>query len=126
MIQHFGEFGKRHQNDIILFCIIVLISLSSFALGRMSAPGLPKTPIEFTESAVLTEFAATTATSTLGESPEPIRLSPLVASRQGKYYYTQDCPAAKRLSEKNKIFFASIAEARARGYLPSKSCLGLE
>jgi hypothetical protein len=45
-----------------------------------------------------------------------------VASSQGKKYYPINCTAAQSLSEKNKIYFTSEAEAQAKGYTKSSSC----
>lgn len=48
-----------------------------------------------------------------------------VASRGGKSYYLPTCKSAKRLSEKNKIWFDTKAEAEKFGYKPAKSCKGM-
>lgn len=56
MLSRMQEFFKRRQNDLYLFAAITLVSLSSFALGRLTAPALPKTPITFTESDAAAQF----------------------------------------------------------------------
>lgn len=45
-----------------------------------------------------------------------------VASVKGKYYYPLDCPLVETLSEKNKIYFSSKAEAEAKGYIYNNKC----
>jgi len=45
-----------------------------------------------------------------------------VASSIGKYYYPVDCPLAKNLSEKNKIYFQTKKEAEERGYVYNPRC----
>ena len=45
-----------------------------------------------------------------------------VASKNSKIYHSPDCQYAKRINEKNKIFFKSAQEARERGYSPH-SCV---
>ena len=48
-----------------------------------------------------------------------------VASRSGSYYYLPTCSGAKRIKEKNQVWFVSREDAEARGLKPSASCPGL-
>ena len=52
MLPKLIEFIKRHQEDIILFIGVILISLLSFAMGYIVAKEQEKTPlkIEFYEN----------------------------------------------------------------------------
>ncbi len=50
----------------------------------------------------------------------------VVASKNGTKYHLPTCPGAKQISEKNKITFKSIEEARAAGYTPAANCKGLK
>lgn len=45
-----------------------------------------------------------------------------VASKIGKKYYPFNCKAAQGLSEKNKIYFKSAADAEKAGYSLSERC----
>jgi len=45
-----------------------------------------------------------------------------VASKNGKLYYSLGCSGAKRISEKNKIWFATSEEAEKSGFTFSSSC----
>ncbi len=47
---------------------------------------------------------------------------PFVASKIGQYYYPVNCSLAQGLSDKNKIYFLSEAEAEAEGYQYNKRC----
>ncbi|MDP1629094.1 MAG: Ada metal-binding domain-containing protein, partial [bacterium] len=49
-----------------------------------------------------------------------------VASVNGKYYHLPQCPSAKNISEKNKIWFQTKAEAESRGFKPASNCPGLQ
>ena len=49
----------------------------------------------------------------------------VVASKRGSKYHYPWCSGAKRMSEKNKIWFATIEAARQAGYTPAKNCKGL-
>lgn len=48
-----------------------------------------------------------------------------VASRSGSFYYLPTCSGAKRIKEKNQVWFQSKDDAEARGLKPSASCPGL-
>jgi hypothetical protein len=50
----------------------------------------------------------------------------VVASKSGAKYHYPWCAGAKQISEKNKITFNSITEARAAGYTPATNCKGLK
>ena len=52
----------------------------------------------------------------------PDDLGPVVASKSGKKFHLPDCSSAKRILPKNLIKFKTIADAKAAGYTPSKSC----
>jgi len=44
---HIKEFIKKHQNDIMLFIVVFLISLLCFALGYLWANQQEKEPLRF-------------------------------------------------------------------------------
>ncbi|MDQ3077165.1 MAG: hypothetical protein M3Q63_03900 [bacterium] len=48
-----------------------------------------------------------------------------VASRGGTAYHLLTCSGAKRISEKNKIYFQNKEEAERFGYKPAKNCKGI-
>lgn len=50
----------------------------------------------------------------------------LVGSKTGTKYHLPECSGAKNISDKNKIFFSSIAEAEKQGYTPAANCPGLK
>lgn len=46
-----------------------------------------------------------------------------VASANGKLYYPANCKAAARIKEENRMWFATVAEAKANGLTLAKNCL---
>jgi len=50
----------------------------------------------------------------------------VVASKNGTKYHLPTCAGAKQISDKNKVTFGSIEEARAKGYTPASNCKGLK
>ena len=49
----------------------------------------------------------------------------LVGSTGGTKYHFPWCSGAKTISEANKIYFASKADAESKGYTPASNCKGL-
>ena len=93
--------------------IVVLVGLSSFGLGRLSA-GEEARPVVSIRNA---EFSA-----------EALSMAPgglIVASRSGSAYHYPWCPGAAAISQGNKVWFKSEEAARRAGYLPAKNCKGL-
>jgi len=121
---------KRFLDSRMFFVVLlVLVGVASFELGLLSNIYAQKQPITITEES---------GAEALQTGPEGKAISPeqskqgsmaeggLIASKSGTKYYYPWCGSAARISEKNKIYFASIAEARAKGYTPAANCKGLE
>ena len=110
--------GKINSRDFFLSAVILLVGFVSFGLGRLSklhearegvfiAPPLP-------------------SSAALGQA-EVINLGgQLVASKTGAKYHYPWCAGALAIAEKNKRWFATVAEARAAGYAPASNCKGLQ
>lgn len=60
-----------------------------------------------------------------GQAPL-LKQGQVVASKNGTKYHLPECSGAKQISDKNKITFNSIEEARAAGYSPASNCKGLK
>ncbi|MDP3794774.1 MAG: hypothetical protein Q8R13_02480 [bacterium] len=103
-----------------LFAAVTLLTLVSFALGRLTAPELPKTTPTFTESDAAAQLRTTPHSWGEGDA-QPL----FVASRNGKYFYLPWCPGVDRIKESNKVTFRSAAEARAAGLEPAANCPGI-
>lgn len=62
-----------------------------------------------------------------GEGGEVVPSSyEVVGSRNGGKYHYPWCSGAKQIKDSNLIYFNTIDEARALGYLPAKNCKGLK
>lgn len=100
----------RVPRDVLLVSILVLASLLSFGLGFLA--GLEAGQGSSVSLGVLTPLATSTAGS-------------VVASKNGTKYYLPQCAGAERISEANKVWFVSAAQALAAGYTPAANCAGL-
>ncbi len=150
-----GELWAENPSHIVVPVIIVICSILSFMLGRLSAQGeikqnskdsqyenvtandsifLPadtanKDAIETQGS--LASAVASTRGSVLADPNTPAKnIIPkdvrFVASKRGKTYYFAWCAGAKSILEINKRYFDTAEQARSAGLKPSKSCKGLK
>lgn len=97
--------------DIPVVAVLVLSSSLSFWLGYQA--GLDATTL--TAPGVL-EPISELSTGTAGQ---------VVASRSGTKYYLPTCAGAARISDANKVWFATVELAAAAGYSPAANCKGL-
>ena len=96
--------------DVLIIGVLIAASLASFGLGYLAGQDAEQGS---TDS--LTSLPAPTGTA--GE---------VVASKSGTKYYSVDCAGAARISDDNKVWFASAALAQKEGYTPADNCTGPE
>lgn len=117
--------------------VIVLIAVIAFSLGRISGMDEKREPVRVLDNAFTQTSPpnpspnlgeGSSASSVLGEVKGSSTSSSgvVVASKNGTKYHYPWCAGAKQISEKNKISFNSIEEARAAGYTPASNCKGLK
>ncbi len=116
-------FHLADNKDLFVVIIIILSSLASFGLGRLSK-------IEESRSPIIIENAPTDSSASVIKASLPT-LTPTqagggyVASKNGTKYYLPWCGGAQKISEKNKIVFVSKEEAEKAGYQPAANCKGI-
>lgn len=128
-----------NQKDLFLASIIILISIISFGLGRLSVIWPEKRPITIT-----TNNPTGPSPRALGQQPtthnndeiqknlnsSPNNSNPpannakgkYVASKNSTFYHFPWCPGALKIKEENKIWFQTKEEAENRGYKPAGNC----
>lgn len=119
----------------LLLSVLILVSLSSFGLGRLSVSNkeedlgikLEDTSEGFVKGeigkSVGEESIINSSQYKVESSKQEIQKEKMyVASKNGKLYYTASCSGAKRISEKNRVWFASASDAEKSGYTLSSSC----
>ncbi len=126
----FNDEGKIESNSIIrkffLIFVIILVSLLSFGLGRLSGNDQGK-GIEIR----LDETYSTTTSSYIGNKEEITKSVPkvevgtssvVVGSIKGTKYHYLYCTGAKQIAEANKITFTNAAAAEMAGYTLALNC----
>ena len=114
------------KSELYTIALIILIGFAGFGLGRLSL-------IEDNREQVRIEFPEYLSASVLnaqktldGSNTATTAQGLLVASKNGSKYHYPWCGGGKRISEKNKIWFDSVEDARKAGYTPAGNCKGLE
>ncbi len=118
-----GKLGIDTTTIMCLF-VLVLVAVSSFGLGRLS------TYSKNSPDSVSDNESIQVVKSEIGKSGEAQILDEgdtqekkmYIASKNGKLYYSIGCSGAKRISEKNAIWFASAKDAEKAGYSIASSC----
>lgn len=120
-----AKIAKFLDSRYFIATILVLIAIISFCLGRVSGMESKRVPIKVTSESLGEVKGVSTVASSTSVSGEPAATT-VVASKNGTKYHYPWCAGAKQISDKNKITFNSIEEARAAGYTPASNCKGLK
>lgn len=99
--------------DVLVIAVLLFSSSVSFALGYLAGIDTGQ------GSGITLEESPTTALSTASTTGQ------IVASKNGTKYYLPSCAGAERISDANKVWFASVAAALTAGYAPAANCKGL-
>jgi hypothetical protein len=106
-------WGGQFIEDWGLFSLILVATLASFGLGRVSALIEAKPVVSVAQAASL-------------KAPQTLVEGGLIeASRSGSVYYYPWCSGALKIAPSNQRWFASVAAAKAAGCTPAKNCKGL-
>jgi hypothetical protein len=119
MIAKFIKLVKTHQADMVLVVAIVLISITSFNLGKMSVLKASKPSLTITQPENLAQIGVKSSTS---PKPTPIRDQTVVASKNSKLYHFTYCPGASKIADKNKLTFPNETAALAAGLTLAGNC----
>ncbi len=103
-------FAAKAPRDALVLAVLLLASMFSFGLGYLAGLDAGRADASISKAFPI---AAGTA------------MEQVVASKSGTKYYLPSCAGVERISEANKVWFASAAAAAAAGYAPSANCKGL-
>ncbi len=122
-IRNTGIKIKRVANnrEFLITLLIVLMSFASFGLGRLSLLEGEKEGVFIEHPSISSQSDA----SVYKSAPAATENKKFVASKNGTKYHQPWCPGAQKISEANKIWFASQEEAEKAGYTPAANCKGL-
>ncbi|HEY9480781.1 MAG TPA: hypothetical protein VIR98_00940 [Candidatus Paceibacterota bacterium] len=126
--------GLAEKRDIFVALVVILTALSAFFIGRISRietdrppvvirqfPAV-QSPVQVPKKTAVTAVASQTAA--VGASSGAVK-GIYVASKNGTKYHLPNCIGAKSISDANKIWFATKADAEKAGYTPAGNCKGI-
>lgn len=124
IIHRISDNCKRILADDALFIaiLVVLVALSAFGLGRQS---VSTTVAEKAPQSQILENKQTVKTNQVKAHALSSSTIRYVASKNSDKYHLPWCSGAKRITEENKIYFASQTEAKESGYTPAANCPAL-
>ncbi|MBI2465793.1 MAG: hypothetical protein HYV66_01010 [Candidatus Sungbacteria bacterium] len=141
-MRDFLEKIKPYADNLFLVMVIMLVGLIGFGLGRLSSKYQTaelKIQSTLVNTADLSKIATTPASGSTasveattllksqnGAVAEEIINQKIVGNKNSKIYHYENCPGALKMSEGNKIFFASIIDAQNAGFKPAGNCPGLK
>lgn len=141
-MRDFLEKIKPYADNLFLVMVIMLVGLIGFGLGRLSSKYQTaelKIQSTLVKTADLSKIATTPASGSTasveattllksqnGAVAEEIINQKIVGNKNSKIYHYENCPGALKMSEGNKIFFASIIDAQNAGFKPAGNCPGLK
>ena len=125
-------------NDRVFYnLLIIVIAAAAFGLGRLSVvlegrellPSINSTKGEseqaMPKSSDWSPLGAGPTTGKATTAQEATVAKVYVASKNSTKYHLPGCSGAKRITEANKIWFSSKAEAEATGRTPAANCPGI-
>ena len=115
------KFLKQYQADVILALAVILISVTAFNLGRISALNKQKAQITITQPESRIQNLGSNQKS---EPVNSLNAGPVIASKNssGKLYHFPWCSSASKIADKNKITFATETAAISAGYTLAGNC----
>jgi len=99
----------RIPRDALILAVLLLACAASFGLGYRA--GL--------------DAGQGSAVAVSASEPSLPEGGQVVASREGSKYFLPWCSGADAISQANKVWFKSAADAEAVGYQPAGNCKGL-
>lgn len=125
-----GKIKPRFLDEQFFAAVlIVVVGVASFGLGRMSVQIDPPNGEDMTAFAGGENTAEGSDILPSGSKAELVKAATpsvtYVASKNSDKYHLPWCSGAKRISEGNKVYFASKEEAEAAGYSPAANCKGI-
>ena len=119
---------SRTPRDVLVVVALILSSSAGFGLGYLAGQGAGQgsgVTIQVVPPSVTTAQAPQPAAAAGEDAQTRVLVGKYVASKNGTKYYLPNCSGAKRISETNKVWFATAAVAVAEGYTPAANCPGL-
>ena len=117
MIAKIVEFIKTYHSEFVLGVVVACMCLISFNMGKMS---IAKNPAH-KALAIISPPSSAVSNQPVENTKTDLRVVASKAAGSKLYHFTW-CSGAKRISEKNKLYFATEALAKTAGYTLAGNC----
>lgn len=117
MLSKLFNLIKNHQPDVVLTLAVILITVTSYNLGKISAFQSLKTPVTISEP-----NTGNMVRPQAGESELPNSAVVVSKKSKSKLYHFTWCPGAGQIAEANKLTFTNEQAAIAAGYTRAGNC----
>ena len=124
--------GLLQNTETQLAILIVVVSLVSFVLGRVSIVENTQKPQGITQvsGVIMASSSQEVFSEAVEDEPEvtppaQAEAKSYVGSKNGTKYHLPWCGSAKQIKEENKVWFGSKEEAEKAGYSPASTCKGI-
>lgn len=120
-IKFFGSYLTR--KDVYICITIIFVALCAFFLGALWNREVGRPPVTI-KMVALNQGASVAESTDNNQNSASISSTtePYVGNQNSKIYQLSSCLGAKLISDENKIWFASKANAETAGYVPAKNC----
>lgn len=125
MLSKIIQLIKFHQSDVVLAVCVIMLTIISFNLGKISAGKDSDSPVTITGGQEVGTANIYKPSSGGRATKSVLRTDPTViasSKSKTKYYHFTWCSGAKQISEKNKLTFPNESSAMAAGYTLASNC----
>lgn len=139
MKKYVRDFWGKHEQRIVVFLAMILVSVISFELGTLKGADWQKDPVvieKVPENQVVKLSEAGTCVAQGVSSPNVLGAKDgesvasdkqekceFVGSKNSNKYHKKTCSWATRIKESNRVCFESIDDAKNKGYIPAGCCM---
>ncbi len=113
----------KNEDKIILAIGFILVAILSFGAGKLSGVNHAQTPIIFQDNAncVKSQALISGVADDQNKSIPAETQGKIIGNKNSKIYHVPGGGSYGKISEENRVYFASEAEAQKAGYRKAKN-----
>lgn len=122
-IKEFKDALIKNEDKIILFIGFILVAFLSFGAGKLSETYRPETPIIFKdapECPALTVAGDATQVGAIDNATVDTAQGKIIGNKNSKIYHIPGSASYNKISEENRVYFNTEADAQKAGYRKTK------
>lgn len=122
-LKHYQDILIKNEDKIILAIGFILVAILSFGAGKLSEVNRGQTPIIFQDNANCVKSQALTnkITDDQNKSIESMTQGKIIGNKNSKIYHIPGGGSYGKISEENRVYFATEADAQKAGYRKARN-----